>query len=717
MPPIPHIQKVLSGIFYISIFFCFCSHSYAKPGIVIDDLAAIRDIETMVLSPSGEFVAYYIKQAHQDTNKYSFSWYVAATKINANPKMVANGGETLLFKNLNGNIVGDVISSSEILWSNDSQWICFTKVKNGEIQLWRSHHSKGNQKRLTHNGGNIQALRKNKAGSKIFFTIGRTRAETKSLIMKESLKGYLETARPSYRVLSGAIMKPCQDKWKRFAGESQNKYACNLTVWVYDIKLNVERKADEEEIEKFYAQKEDSLTGYRQGPRLDKNKHMINISPDGAHMAWIENEDPSVHKGVFPPMVVSVSIMGKNMRCPSKACRSKSVRLMKGLWWRSDSKEIIFQVQDGRRQTLTSFYGWIPGESDVRTILQTDDMFYDCHLADKRLICGHETWVSPKKIISLDLNTGKMFTIVDANPEFKNFIFTKIEKIFGEDNFGNGAHAHLIYPKGYQEGATYPLVVVQYRSGGFLRGGTGDEHPIHVYAQNGMAVLSFDTPRYDPFKKLDPHSMIVALYRPTIIGRGPASAIENMVDKLVKRGIVDPKLVGISGLSYGSTILDSALLGRNYAAASSSYSLAFSLNLSAVESSIFRRLFDTIFEGSPLTAKGSEMRRKFSLDANAQKIDTPFLLQVASREYYSSNYNYNALKEAKKPVEMYIYPDEYHIKWQPAHKYMTYSRNLDWFNFWLRGIEDTNPDKMAQYQRWAKLRKQHVANLKKLKED
>src|SRR3546814_5155407 len=40
----------------------------------------------------------------------------------------------------------------------------------------------------------------------------------------------------------------------------------------------------------------------------------------------------------------------------------------------------------------------------------------------------------------------------------------------------------------------YPLVVVQYDTRGFLRGGTGDEYPIQALAASGFAVLSVSRP-------------------------------------------------------------------------------------------------------------------------------------------------------------------------------------------------------------------------------
>src|SRR3546814_4567827 len=41
---------------------------------------------------------------------------------------------------------------------------------------------------------------------------------------------------------------------------------------------------------------------------------------------------------------------------------------------------------------------------------------------------------------------------------------------------------------------SYPLVVVQYDTRGFLRGGTGDEYPIQALAASGFAVLSVSRP-------------------------------------------------------------------------------------------------------------------------------------------------------------------------------------------------------------------------------
>jgi GH15 family glucan-1,4-alpha-glucosidase len=58
-------------------------------------------------------------------------------------------------------------------------------------------------------------------------------------------------------------------------------------------------------------------------------------------------------------------------------------------------------------------------------------------------------------------------------------------------------------------------------------------------------------------------------------------------------------------------------------------------------------------------------------------------------------------------ADLYIFPNETHQKFQPRHKAAAYERNLDWFRYWLQGIEVPGPQKSEQYRRWALMR-QHM---------
>jgi hypothetical protein len=65
---------------------------------------------------------------------------------------------------------------------------------------------------------------------------------------------------------------------------------------------------------------------------------------------------------------------------------------------------------------------------------------------------------------------------------------------------------------------------------------------------------------------------------------------------------------------------------------------------------------------------------------------------------------YANLVHYHKPVEMEIFPGEGHVFHQPAHKIAVGVRNIDWFRFWLKDEEDTEPSKAPQYERWRGMR-------------
>src|SRR3546814_3673442 len=70
----------------------------------------------------------------------------------------------------------------------------------------------------------------------------------------------------------------------------------------------------------------------------------------------------------------------------------------------------------------------------------------------------------------------------------------RAQRIMLKSSVGIQAFGDLVYPADYRAGQRYPLIVVQYESRGFLRGGTGDEFPIQAFASNGFSVLSIQRP-------------------------------------------------------------------------------------------------------------------------------------------------------------------------------------------------------------------------------
>lgn len=93
-----------------------------------------------------------------------------------------------------------------------------------------------------------------------------------------------------------------------------------------------------------------------------------------------------------------------------------------------------------------------------------------------------------------------------------------------------------------------------------------------------------------------------------------------------------------------------------------------------------------------------------SLAQNAGKIDVPILVQTSDDEYEAGLDVMEAFRRRSNPIEMYVFKDEPHIKWQPAHRLAIYERNVDWFEFWLMRRMDCSSEKRAQYARWHTMR-------------
>jgi hypothetical protein len=114
--------------------------------------------------------------------------------------------------------------------------------------------------------------------------------------------------------------------------------------------------------------------------------------------------------------------------------------------------------------------------------------------------------------------------------------------------------------------------------------------------------------------------------------------------------------------------------------------------------------FDRVGLGLPDESEAQERWQSVSLGLNAKSLNVPLLIQVSDSELLTETQNYTELKQRNRPVEMHVFPNEWHIKSHPAHRYNIYRRNVQWFEFWLKGVEEDVPVDPDQYTRWRILR-------------
>jgi dipeptidyl aminopeptidase/acylaminoacyl peptidase len=161
----------------------------------------------------------------------------------------------------------------------------------------------------------------------------------------------------------------------------------------------------------------------------------------------------------------------------------------------------------------------------------------------------------------------------------------------------------------------------------------------------------------------------------------------------------------MGGLSYGSEItMWLAMKSRLLAAASvSSPSVSSTYHLfGSVKGDNFTRVLKETW-GLQSKEESPERWRQLAPEFNLDRISIPVLFQMPEQEYLMAlDYAVPLIKRGS--ADLYVFPNEPHIKFQPRHKLAAYERNVDWFRFWLQGIEDADSAKASQYAVWQGMR-------------
>ncbi len=680
--------------------------------ITTRDLTELRDIETLAVSPDGKFVAFNVRQAVIESNSYRTAWFVASTSGAGRPVNVGNGGDPQMLFFANGNTAGE-FQSKPAQWSRDGAWMAYLVKRDGAFQVWRSRRDGTAAEQLTHNPANVRDFLWNLDGSKIYLSVeGQTRKELQRALQDEGRQGFLLDERfDPVREQSEPVLPRSGDPWRL-----SDNWGSDAQVWVYDISAHSERKAatsDLEDLSRIRAKDDLKYKRAADAPNLWVPPHVA-YAANQQYVAWLDIARPD-DNSLFPDFKVFAAKSrtgGIPIPCTAQACTGR----IWDLWWSGESTEVIFDRAEGVNHASHALYAWSVLEDRVRRILFTDDALLSCSNAGNRLICLHESPTAPRRIVSISFKDGAITTVVDPNPEFRNLRFSEVERFEWTNEFGHAAFAHFLKPLDHKPGKKYPLVVVTYRSWGFLRGGVGDEYPAHVFAANGFCVLSFDVPQPTEYIATgrEMSEIMRALDRDLLEDRSVLSSLEKGLSLVEASGLVDPNRVAITGLSFGAqTTWFSLLYGhRSYGAAIVS-STSYDPMDFYIAPEWFRKESTKMGRGLPEGPDGAWWR-KVSPALNVDRIHTPILMNVADRELIYSMQTIWTLKEYGKPLEVYVYPDEWHVKGWPAHRYAIYQRNLDWLNFWLKSEEDSDPAKAEQYARWRVLRRQHEENMKKL---
>lgn len=622
------------------------------------------------LSPDRRELALALRRADPANDRYCLGIFVVPLDRRRAPRVIDIGGDFLLARSDSHGLPDLAVGAEQPvtpLWSPDGLWLIYPRRDRSVTQLWRARRDGGGAEPLTHGSEDIRAVRWSDDGRALIVST-RPKVTAEAAINREARTGFRYDRR--FWTLSEARPRP--------------PLPLPSVEQRIDWPTDAPRSAHAEPL------------AINDGKPAQAR--LFARSPAGL-LAWTAPDDPT---RLLAPVGLKVRDGDALHACPIAACADA----VGGLWWQHDRVLLFLQGGTPDNGGLTSLYRWRIGRdaAPVR-LFATADALLGCQRLGRELICARETATHPRVIARLDLETGRATTLYDPNPEFASLRLGKVQRITWRDPQGVAGYGDLVLPPTHRTGERHPLIVVQYQSRGFLRGGTGDEYPIHALAARGFAVLSIE--RVRPFASDKGARDVAQFVRLGVADfaerRRMLAAVETGIDHAIAFGVVDPTRIGITGLSDGAATVQFALVNstRFRAAAMSSCcddpsSIHFAAGLGYLEATTAWG-----FPGPETPAPG--FWRRYSLAANADRLNLPILLQLPDDEFRFGLETFVTLDRHQAPVELFIFADEYHLKWHPAHRLAIYERAIDWFNFWLNGRADASPAKRDQLRRWRAL--------------
>lgn len=647
-----------------------------RRSVTTADLLALRQVFGMSISPDGTKIAFIVGQADGDSDGYRSGLFIAELGSPSPPKCLGSAGTP------HWDEIGQWIPETPE-WSADSRSLTYRMRMRteGHWQVWSSTGDLDGMAPLTHVPGDVVTYRH--TAHKLILTVkGPTDRQENEML---AMRGIHYDQR----------FLPWQGVPVLLANLTEQS---RLTeTWTHDLDSGEERKATDseqrgqapslEELQRVFDQHRprEADACRVEGPKL---------SPDGQAVAFLCFTQNAHDSGTLRWDLFSANVAMQDVH------RVSAAYTISDYWWSTVGGHLYFVpiLGDGRSNSIHEFD---PNTGRTATVYSSSEFLkqFSMDRTGRFIACTRESNTHPADIAVLDVSHSVLFTVVPLNPEFRNLRLSEPERVAGVNKYGEEWFGHVVKPLDYEAGKKYPLIVTTYRSGDyFLLGASGNENPIQAYAASGFVVLSFDMGR---LRERRPHDFADRLQD----WASPTESLAQAVALLTRQGLVDPARVGVSGFSHGAEIVEYAISHTSlFQVAVLSGPAARDPYFYYMAGAEWHDRFETWGLGGWPEGASRANWKTLAASRNADHIATALLVNASDSEYIADLSLVTSLEQLKKPVDLYVYPHELHVKNGPRHRLEIYERNVDWFRFWLKDEEDPLPAKRAQYEYWRKLR-------------
>jgi dipeptidyl aminopeptidase/acylaminoacyl peptidase len=677
--------------------------------ITFREIVTLREVQEPQISPDGKRVAFVVRQAFVEANDYRSALYVMDARPGATPVKLLEGA-----------------SISGVRWLPDGKSISYVASTDGNSKIWKIAPEGGAPVQVIPQGADVFKYEHSAGvfgyewspdGTRVAFLTSAhvTKAEQKA----SEAQGILYHDGLDFLNIT-------EKSWIKKAPE----------LWIYDVREQKQKKVWEHINSVGGIEYTESVSGFLWSPS-GKEIAIIFRPTDSPEDSFNRSIGMlSLETGKFSPFVttegykfaVSWSPDSKALAFSTPttngAPRNSLMRMDDGIlvqkvseqqetalvpvlngragstWWNRSGDTVIVNVDD---RSSSALYEVSASGKAMRKITQGSDHLSDCSMdaARTKAICIRQNTMTPPDLAVIDLADGVPHTLTNLNAEYKNVTLGNVSEMRWANKYGDETNGFLIKPVGYVSGQRYPFLLTLYGfSGTFISQSEWiSSYPAQAFAANGFVVLLMNYPkgtqgyRHGDFEEAS-----------RVEAYSPLASMEAAVQMLSEQGLIDPDKKGIMGWSYGSFLTDFTISHTDwFQAAASGDGGRENPSRYWMNTGDYQFFDEGIYGGSPF-GQAANNYAQLAPALNASKVRAPVFMEYAQRIWGLEFYT--AVKKTGGQAELIFYPDEDHIFFQPKHRMVSLERNLDWFSFWLKGTESSDPAKAAQYVRWRAMREQ-----------
>ncbi len=669
-----------------------------------EDLFAVRNITALALSPDGQRVAFIVREASLAQNKYGSSLWFSTVDGAASPRKIA-----------------DEASSPQ--WSPDGGALAYLAPRRGRPQIVIIDPDSGQEKMESSAPQGVLSFQWNPAATAIAFLARELaqapKAENQTGLVIDKLTFnlykllgndlFVDLARPVHLYLFSVATKSIDPLITTFHVDG--------AVWAPGGKALAVTGRESPELGfpasiYLYAWPARKATAILKGAEQD---HVATLeysqpawSPDGSELAVVAKGSKdrwanSGSIGIFTLGTSNFREISDESRLELYAPRFSWLTKL-GLVMENTVRartQLFAAGKDGMVAPLTNFQG--------------DSSSFSFSASGDRVAFVQNDVQHPPEIhvASYPFTSSKPVTWLNA---FANGITAPLsERVHWSGAGGVEVEGLLLKPSNYTQGQRYPLLVMVHGGPGVAIKDSFEPYsisstwawpyPFRVFAEHGYLVF------FPNYRGTGSYGKSFRMFKD--MAGEPAEDIVTGVQALIRRGDVDPDLIGILGHSHGGwlgpyvlthhkTMFKAASFAEGALDSISQYGLLGGwLNLYTHEYYNPGTPYDNLqryVDISPVFAM--------------KDLNAPTLLEFGQKSLAMLGLeSVTALWREGVPHEMIVYPGEGHNLAAPQAQLESAYRNLHWFDYWMLKKKDPAANQEL-YARWDKM----AAEMKRMRE-